>query len=479
MIFDIVIIGRGILSLSTAFSLMQMKPNLKIAIVGPRNRIGMATEAAGAMLNCFSEVTTQTFNNKYNIAKFEMSLKALDLWPLWIESINSYLPEKDKIVISRGTYTILNTKSGKLDSENFSLILKSLKEYNEEFEEVETIDIPGLNPIEDCRPTKAIYIPREGFINPIKLTDNLINILVNNFNVQFIEQKAVKLERKSNQISSIATDQNNHLYASEFILATGSYTQTLLDNLPEISSNIPKIFSGTGYSLLMEQDDNNSVSTIIRTPNRAGACGLHALPQEGYLYLGASNNLWLTPQTQVSSGLAHFILECAIEQINQNLSSSRIIKWNVGNRPVTLDTFPLIGRTSINNLSILTGTYRDGIHQSPYLAKYMSDIVLQKSEISKNLFTPERNLIQIFSVEDSIKDGVIHYMSGGYERGMKLPKAGWDSLLKEMIQERLTNLYKDLEINYGLAPEFLMMFEFAKNRQELVKYFKSVFSSYN
>ena len=51
----VVIIGNGILALTTAFRFLK-NSDAAIEIIGPRNRMGAATPCAGAMLNSFAEI---------------------------------------------------------------------------------------------------------------------------------------------------------------------------------------------------------------------------------------------------------------------------------------------------------------------------------------------------------------------------------------------------------------------------------------
>ena len=52
-----VIIGNGIIALSTAFRMHQrLSPGDEVVILGPQDRPGSATLAAGAMLNSYGEI---------------------------------------------------------------------------------------------------------------------------------------------------------------------------------------------------------------------------------------------------------------------------------------------------------------------------------------------------------------------------------------------------------------------------------------
>ncbi|WP_032113177.1 NAD(P)/FAD-dependent oxidoreductase [Candidatus Paracaedibacter symbiosus] len=476
MTYDITIIGNGILGLSTALSLAFLDPSLKIGVVGPENKEGGASVAAGAMLNAFAEITSTSLKSYAGQEKFNLSIQASKRWDSWIKKINDFLPVPDQITYQKGTFLILNSKSGILDSENFYSILKALNEHNEPYEEVNPAEIPGLHPLEDCRPLRSLYLPNEGCIDSGKFMRALQDIATNHYKISFINKKAKSFNVRGNSVTSINIESGESISSKTFVLAMGSYSQKLIDTLPQISRNIPRLLSGMGCSLVVNQDNNNIVQHVIRTPNRSGACGLHAMPQgEGNLYIGATNNVYMNPKTHHKAGFTHFLLECALEQINQNLHKSDIKTYYTGNRPATIDTFPLIGETSINGLWLLTGTYRDGFHQSPFLGDSMARKILGLPHELNNIFKPERSLIKTFTKEESIEEAIRHYMCGAYERSMKLPKAGWDEVLRDLIHNRVNYVYDRLETNFGLSPDMMMMFEFSDDFEESLDYFKDYF----
>lgn len=332
------------------------------------------------MLNAYAELTNVSLSSEAGRIKFEMARRSSNLWASWVNQLNEDLTAKDKLSLSLGTYVINNALSGNLDCENFEAIIAALKEYGEDYEEINSKDIPGLQSFEGCRALKSIFLPKEGHINSHYVIGALEDILRKNPNVTFIDDNVTKILSSEEEATGIITAKNGTISAPHILLAAGAFSKQLFDSIPEIQENIPPLFAGVGVSLLLKQNHNNPVHHVIRTPNRSGACGLHMLPRDpDTVYVGASNNVYLSPSTQVTAGIAHFLLQCAIEQLNQNFYKHEIIGWQVGNRPACIDTFPLLGPTSLQGLWIMTGTYRDGFHKSPLLADELSNMILGKT----------------------------------------------------------------------------------------------------
>ena len=123
---DVSIVGNGILGLMTAFELTNKDPSLKIAVIGPSDRKGGASQASGAMLGCFGEITDQTFFNDQAEKRFMMAYDAHQRWPSVIENLNSLVPKEHQQEINQGTFIVLNPCSGQIESDSFRELLLSL-----------------------------------------------------------------------------------------------------------------------------------------------------------------------------------------------------------------------------------------------------------------------------------------------------------------------------------------------------------------
>ena len=133
--YDISIVGNGIIAYSICYSLLELDKNLKIAVVAKNSRRGSATMAAGAMLNCFAEITSLSLYNETAKSLFEISLSSLRMWDEWIFKIKEQSKFKD-LKINPGTFIIHNAKSGTLDTTHLDAIIEALNSYKEPYERV-------------------------------------------------------------------------------------------------------------------------------------------------------------------------------------------------------------------------------------------------------------------------------------------------------------------------------------------------------
>lgn len=457
--YDVLIIGNGILALSSAFALYQENPKLKIGIIGPFNYEGSATMAAGAMLGCFGEVTHRTMSSMAGTSKLEIAIRSAQMWPNWLAELNEVAKPQEKLTTGEGTFVLLNTRSGKLDDKNYDAILTVLDKYKEPYSDVSLSDVPGLNPRDDCRPLRCIYLPREGYINPSKIMKNLIDFFSSNHQFTLIDQKVAEIVTSSKGVSGVKTNQNELIQADQYLIAAGAFSKEIIENIPQLKFKIPKLIYGVGSSFLLSYPDQK-IKNVIRSPNRAGACGAHVMPYtSNSLFVGASNNLRVAPRFAPKARDILYLLQRALEQIDRNLHKAEIIKWNVGNRPVSVDTFPVVGKTSLNGLWVLTGTYRDGLHDSPYFAKKIATQILAKNTDEHDLFSPERLPIQTMKREEAINEAVFQLISGAYEHSMELPNLGLDEYFKEMWHNRIHNIYEQLDTDYGIPSDLLIMLD--------------------
>ena len=479
--FDVGVVGGGMVALNIALSLVKKDSKLKIAIFRPAKQPGAGSLAAGAMLGCFSEVTSRTFQNQYGQSKFKISLQALQRWSDLIDEVErtaTVLPNKS-ILTTEGTCVIQNTDSGKLDDANFDAIVKALDEYQIPYEQIQPDAIQGYQPIDSSRSLKALFISDESGMDPNVAIQKLEDTLDKIGNITFFNKCVTALLHNGQQVRGVACDDSQEYACSETILANGSFAQALIDQTP-LKYRIPRLYFGMGnaYVAQMVNYPKPLPRQIIRTPNRSFACGLHVVPRPNdEIYVGATNNVIPNCHINARVDLIHFITGCVIKQINKDFHFAEFKQLLCGNRPVSLDTYPIIGRTSMTGLTVASGTYRDGLEQSTFIGEYISDIILGRSLSdpvyeSFQHFIPERYPINNYdSKEQAIQEAIDHYVAGIYEHNITMPLVGWTDLYDSLLYSNIKQLYDLFEEDTILSPDFILMIDttFDAEKKEMYK----------
>ncbi|MCW5588774.1 MAG: FAD-binding oxidoreductase [Legionellales bacterium] len=477
--FDFIIVGNGVIAHSIAFELISQNSNLHIAMIGPDNYEGSATQAAGAMLGCFGEVSALCTRYRPQHEKFQLSLQAQRLWGKWLDRLNHHLAQPQ--TVRHGTFVMLNAKSGLLDNDNYDAMIQLLNQYREPYQTMKADAIPGINPVTDSRPFNAVYLPNENSIDAHELMNNLHTIISQHPNIHYFNQKIAKVHHQHYQITAVEDFQGNRYSGNQYIFAAGAFTQTLIDQIPVLKSRVPRLFYGVGISLLLSLPKVD-IQHVIRTPNRSFACGLHVVPRsDTLLYLGSTNNVASCPAFLPKPAQLHFLLQCLLQQINQDYHLSQIVKIQVGNRPVPFDTFPTFGATSMENLILASGTYRDGILLSPLIAGYIAQLALTQQELFNNPFPCERPPIMPMSQQEVINNAVKHYMSGAFEHDTQLPKVGWYEMFHSMIRDKITRLYQAIGDDDIFIPgDLLLMFDdhYSQSLHDFRQYLQEIKQEY-
>jgi hypothetical protein len=149
-----------------------------------------------------------------------------------------------------------------------------------------------------------------------------------------------------------------------------------------------------------------------------------------------------------------------------------------GNRPVTLDGFPHLGETkSYLGLYILTGTYRDGFLQAPYLAKNAAVEILEHTRVFNEAFVPERLPIVTFSLQEAAHEYQKHYVAGIFEHRTNVPKFIGDRRFLQNVAKNIRELCDEYKFPMGLSPDLLFMLEMNEFSPEQVESFFPSFAA--
>jgi glycine oxidase len=471
--YDVIVVGNGALGQSLALTLARRQ--IRVALVGQPDRPWAASAAAGAMLGCFGEVTQSLVRSEFGRAKLELDIRAAKLWPEWSRQLAAESGGGD-VRVASGTTVILNAVGlPGIDNANYAAIRAELRRYDEPFEDLEPADIDWLDPDPLARPLSAFHIPGEHAVNAELLLDEL-RLAFLQAGGTVIPELAVRVEYSHGKVDGVVLASGTRLTAGHVVLAAGARCQDLLDTVPDVAPSVPPLISGYGVSLLVRTKDGTAPSSVIRTPNRAFACGLHVVPRtSGEVYVGATNSVMLEPVDMPKITDIHFLFECSTRQVRRKLNGSALSKVQVGNRPLALDGYPLLGEAGIEGLWMMTGTYRDGLHLSPLLAREMSSRILgEEPEIDLEVFQPVREPIQAATREEIVADTVTHMLATGYEYAWNVP-VGWPRIIEEQLRTAYLTLADEIHPSFTPPPEVL---DAARTEPGLVRALQDYYARY-
>ncbi|WP_273550558.1 NAD(P)/FAD-dependent oxidoreductase [Xenorhabdus sp. IM139775] len=473
MKYDFIVIGSGAIGSSISYELANR--GFSVCRIGNTDRSHSASQAAGAMNGCFGEITQGLLASRHGKLKLDMDCIAKKLWPTWEKRLSDSSGNDKPLFTAEGTHIILNTAGMKeVDSLNYDAIEQSLIHYSVPYSTIDPREIQWLNPNDLVRPLRALYIPDEHAVNS--------DLLLKKLDAAFIEEGGIIIEENAQCVLAengkavgVKLLSGECLQANKVIVAAGVNSLELLYNLPEISKKIPPIFAGYGVSILVRVPEGKKLPTsVIRTPNRAFACGLHCVPRgERTLYLGATNILAEKPRKHALISDVQFLLDCALEQLDINLYDAEILSIQVGNRPIPADGFPLIGPCDDTNIWLVTGTYRDGLHQSPLLANYIANSLtgVENSQINLDDFNPIRPPLVGLPRELIVKETVQQMFATGYEYRWDI-KPYWLPLLDKGLNENYQALIESLHPHFTPPPELVAFsYLYESMRQKLHTYY--------
>lgn len=471
--YDVVIVGNGMLGCATALELVRAEHGLRVAVVGPAGRPGGASAAAGAMLNCFGEVTHRTLSSSPGKAKLETAVQALDAWPSWLDELNAELPADRRLTIRDGTYVLYNSCGGRLDSVNYRAVIDALELYGRKHECLPFGDVPGLDPAINARPLEAVHLPEEGSVDARDVLDRA-SAVAGRLGVTFLDDQVVGWRQDGGRAVGAVLGSGDTLEAGRFLVAAGAHTGSIVEDLEDRAAPMVPVFSGIGVAVTCTATPS-AIESVVRTPNRSGGCGLHLVPgDDRTVYLGATNDVRLRPDSFSSVGMAHFLIGAAMEQFDRRLFGSHVVRWHVGNRPLSLDGFPVVGRLWQDNVWVLSGTYRDGFHCSPVLARHVADAMLGgPGTLGHDLFAPLRAPLRTMSREEAVDEMALHCVSQFYQYSPRL--APWMRVtdgVEQQVRVRTEATYRELGTDFGLAPELLELLNWGEAREKSVAAFR-------
>ena len=281
-----------------------------------------------------------------------------------------------------------------LERKGLLMLYKTEKSYQHELEIAQKashlgLEMKDLNKSELARIEPNVKIDAEGAIHyecdghttPTEIMPKLLAFLERSGVVIRRNEEVSDLSFKNGEIHQVITKQSAY-DADEVVLAAGSWSGELSKKL---HIKLP-LQAGKGYRINVARDLNITMPAILMESSIA------VTPMQGFTrfagtmeFSGINTKIRKERVLTIANGVKKFYPELEIEQAEIDTAQS-------GMRPVTPDGLPYIGRSSkIKNLTFATGHAMMGWSLGPATGKLVSEIIGErKTAMNISAFNPSR-----------------------------------------------------------------------------------------
>lgn len=476
-VLDVLILGNGSLGLGLAYQLRRRDPGLKLAVVGPADRKGGATVTAGAMINVWAEIAAGQFENAALADRAEITIQSMALWDGFCAELSEFA--EAPLQVQWGTYVINNALGSPHEMRTVDYMLEAMRKRGVEHRICDPSDVGWLKPEPRGQILRMVRVP-DGRIDPRRVLAAYERYLASH-DVPLYDAKAVRLEVSSTSAvrrllggqsdKMVGLSDGTELRARQVVLANGSFAQALVDQVPELRRETPRIVWGAGSALDVSlpawihkyggiERSVLDIDAVVRTVDRGGACGLHVVPYgNGEYYVGASSGVWFDPEPKPRVHAVHVLLRGLVEEINYGFFFAMFDMRGPGFRPVAMDTFPLLGESHVPGIWFANGTKRDGFTCSPLITRELASAILGGPSALPPRFKPSRKLISYKNREQALDDSVHGDFGGEAQHGLVLPPYAVQGY-REAKRAKAAKVYEKRRIeDFGIHPEVLHLYE--------------------
>jgi glycine oxidase len=351
---DVIVIGGGILGLSTAWRLL--RAGLPVVIVDDAPE-SSATRAAAGMLAPFTEVSP-------NADMQALLARSLEMYPGFVEEIEREADREIEIEFP-GTILLVTAeqRAGLVDQ----LAAQDIR--------AEALDASALRELEpDLSAESAILFPGEGYVDPRALHDALREAFARRGG-RWISSRARAFER-----APVETTDREHVTVRT---AEGIVRGRIVLNAAGVGAG--ELLGEELRTLLRPRPVRGE---IVRLRPRSRAVrhlvhkegGIYLVPRrDGTLLVGATAAEGETPR--VTAGGVRWLLDRAVEIIPSLNDAEFVEAWS-GARPLAGDGAPEIIEDPSGSVFHGVGLYRNGILLAPLLSAQLEARILEQYHTS-------------------------------------------------------------------------------------------------
>ncbi|MBT2738743.1 glycine oxidase ThiO [Bacillus sp. ISL-7] len=349
--FDVAIIGGGIIGSSIAYQLA--KRGRKVVVIEKGRVACQASSAAAGMLAAQAEL-------EQDGPLFQLALKSQAMFSTLASELFEYTGI-DIEYVNKGMVKIAET-------EEIALEVKKQVTFQKKWDPtitwLDATEVRVLEPSLTPSVAGGMYLPRDGHVQPTKLTKAFAKS-AEHFGAKICEETEVlSFVYENGQVKGVNTS-IGVIHCEQVVVATGAWAAKLMQ---ESGIDIPVYpVKGECFSIRTERPIINST---IFSDKRC-----YLVPkQNGEIYIGATV-IENTFDTKVTPEGIATLIERATQLVPQIKEAAWERVW-AGVRPQTGDGIPYMGEhPSWRGLFLAAGHYRNGILLSPITGELVADLV--------------------------------------------------------------------------------------------------------
>ena len=361
----VIIVGGGIIGLGIGWQLA--KAGCKVSIY-ERNQAGRAASwAAAGMLAPHAEVH---FEER---ALLRLGVQSCRMYPEWVVELEAD-SRMDVGYRAEGTLIVGVDRD---DARELEHLYESQQLLALKVEWITGAAAREMEPLLSPKITAAIWSSDDHQVDNRAMVNALIQAYRNANGILHENTSVDKIEIVNGKAEGIWV-KGNLEEADVIVLAAGCWSGDI-DGLPKAAQ--PPVRPVKGQMLALQMEEGIVLQKVIRAPRAKYPTDVYLVPKDnGRLVIGATNEE-MEFDTRLTAGGLFELLRGTWEAVPGIYDLPVLETWT-GLRPGSRDNAPILGETSVENLIMATGHYRNGILLTPVTAREIASLILtgEKSE---------------------------------------------------------------------------------------------------
>jgi glycine oxidase len=369
--YDTIVIGAGIIGLSIAYELKLRNPKLRIVVLEKNSAGKEASWASAGMLEPNLVINAETAEEEIHRRFFNLCVESQILFEEFIRRIE-WFSKVDCEYRKEGILKLIppGESPGK---EMAHLARLGVRTHYWEPEVAESFE-PAL-----AEGYSAIHLPDHHQVENRKIIEALL-IACRQMRIEIVDHCSVSDFVILNDSVSAVHALTDQYSAAQYVLTAGSWSS----QFPGLHGVIPEIRPMRGQIACLQMPNPQFVR--------------HAGYLDDFYYVPRNDGRILIGSTVEDAGFNKTIFKeitqsfiKKLEAVIPNSVYFKLVESWSGLRPLTNDTYPILGETVLSNLFVASGHFRNGILLTPITAKLMADVILD-NKVSPLIkpFSPSR-----------------------------------------------------------------------------------------